>query len=117
MPAVLLQDILDADNVMAVRASFEAVKNNHQRRIAVAVEPVDIDKIAVIKLPAHTPVNKQRFLPHQVRVNRLCVAAAQPLRRDIRFSVQWNRIGFHVRVLFSRLREFNILCMKDGLSR
>ena len=59
------------------------MEQHDQRRIMMAIQPVDIDEIAIIEFPAFAPVRNERA-GKQVWINRLGIASPQPRRGNVR---------------------------------
>jgi hypothetical protein len=72
------------------------MKQHNQRCIRNVIEPVDIDKIAIVEFPALATVNDD--WPFQkVGVNRLNMPTAEPARSHIRPGAQRERGNFHAK--------------------
>ena len=72
------------------------MKQYNQRCISYVVKPVNINKIAVLELPALTTVNDAR--PWQkVGVYGLRMPAAEPARRLVRSGAERERRDFHAK--------------------
>lgn len=72
------------------------MKQHNQRCIRYVIEPVDINKIAIVEFPALTTVNDDRPF-EEVGVNRLGMPAAKPARSLIRSGAQRERGNFHAK--------------------
>ena len=82
-PAYLAKQGHGAYDVVAVRASFEAMKQHYQGRVHRALQPVDVDEIAIVQFPALAPVGNRRA-GKKIGIDGLGMAAPQPHRGDIR---------------------------------
>jgi hypothetical protein len=72
------------------------MKQHNQRCIGHVIEPVDINKIAIVEFPALATVNDDRPF-EKVGINRLGMPAAEPDRSFIRSGAQRERGNFHAK--------------------